>query len=183
MQRVLSSLVVGPLIGLALACAAAPAAALAAAPQPTKPVAATVFQGRWYEIARTPNLAQKDCQGSSSDFSGWTDGVFKVVQTCHAGAPQGPAKVFNAKARILPASGNAKMKMMFFGGLISQEYWILDHADDNGWAIMATPGGNYVWVLSRRPVLDPATKAAALQRVHALGYDLARLTFPQQAAR
>ncbi len=156
---------------------------LAAAPQPARSVAPTVFTGRWYEIARTPNMAQKDCQGASSDFSGWASGAFSVVQICHRGTPEGPVKTFNAKARILPASGNAKMRMMFFGGLISQEYWILDHADDNNWAIMATPGGNYVWVLSRQPVLDPADKAVALQRVRALGYDLSRLAFPQQLAR
>ena len=31
---------------------------------------------------------------------------------------------------------------------------ILDHADDNGWAIMATPNGHYVWLMSRRPILE-----------------------------
>lgn len=168
---------------LAGAALALGSAASAGAPQPAKPVAATVFSGRWYEIAHTQNMMQKDCQGATSEFSGWAGGAFHVLQTCHHGAPQGPAKVVNAKAKIIPASGNAKMKMMFFGGMISQEYWILDHADDNAWAIMGTPGGKYVWLMARRPVLDPATKAAALQRVHALGYDLARLAFPQQLAR
>ncbi|HEX7758641.1 MAG TPA: lipocalin family protein [Caulobacteraceae bacterium] len=167
------------LLGLAAAVVFAPPA-LARAPQPVRAVATTLFSGRWYEIARTPNMAQKDCQGSSSDFSGWVSGAFAVTQVCHKGSPQGPVKTFNAKAKILPASGNAKMKMSFFGGLVSQEYWILDHADDDNWAIMATPGGNYVWVLSRRPVLDPAAKAVALQRVHTLGYDLSRLAYPQQ---
>jgi apolipoprotein D and lipocalin family protein len=68
--------------------------------------------------------------------------------------------------------------MGFFGGLVHQEYWILDHADDGAWAIMATPGGNYVWLLARRPVLAPAVMAAALARVRQLGY--ARLVFPHQ---
>lgn len=179
MKRLILSLTAG----FALAAALAPPAQAGHAPQPVKAVAPTLFSGRWYEIARTPNMAQKDCQASSSDFSGWAAGVFRVTQVCHKGSVQGPVRTFNAKAQILPASGNAKMKMMFFGGLVSQEYWILDHADDNNWAIMATPGGNYVWVLSRRPVLDPATRATALQRVKTLGYDLTRLAFPQQAAR
>ena len=173
------------LVGLALlvAASASPLIARAGAPQPVKAVAPNVFSGRWYEIARTPNMMQKDCQGSSSDFSGWASGVFSVRQVCHKGSPSGPTQTFNAKAKILPASGNAKMKMMFFGGLISQEYWIVDHADDNGWAIMATPAGNYVWVLSRQPVLDPTTKALALQRVKTLGFDPSRLAFPEQSAQ
>lgn len=181
MARTFSKTVFVATLGAVSLALATPAAA--GAPQPVKPVAPTLFSGRWYEIARTPNMMQKDCQGATSEFSGWANGAFRVVQTCHAGAPAGTAKTFNAKARIIPATNNAKMKMMFFGGMISQEYWILDHADDNGWAIMGTPGGKYVWLMSRRPILDPATKAAALQHVRALGYDLARLAFPQQLAR
>jgi len=42
----------------------------------------------------------------------------------------------------------------------------LDRADDDSWAVMATPGGNYVWLLSRRPSLPPKVEAAALARVH-----------------
>jgi apolipoprotein D and lipocalin family protein len=68
--------------------------------------------------------------------------------------------------------------MSFLGGLKKQEYWVLDCADDRSWAIMATPGGNYVWLLSRKAVMDPAAKTQALERVRALGY--AKLEYPQQ---
>ena len=166
------------LLALALAGPAA-----AAAPQPARPVAASMFSGRWYEIARTPNLNQRDCQGATSDFSGWRTGDFVVTQTCHHGSPSGWAQTFRAQGQILAASGNAKMKLNFFGGMLSQEYWILDHGDDDAWAIMATPGGHYVWLLARRPVLDGVTQTRALGRISALGYDLKRLIYPQQATR
>lgn len=170
----------GVFLALLFACSGAAAAALTAAPQPVKPVATTLYSGRWYEIARTPNKMQTDCQGSTNDFSGWSSGNFAVVQTCHKGSAHGPTQTFNAKGRILPASENAKIKLGYFGGLISQEYWIVDHADDNAWAIMATPNGHYVWLMSRRPILDPGIKAAALGRLQALGFDCSRLAFPQQ---
>jgi apolipoprotein D and lipocalin family protein len=171
--------------GLAVVLAALVCAwpAAAGAPRPAKAVAAGLFSGRWYEIARTPNLNQIDCEGATSDFAHWSGGAFAVTQTCHRGAAVGPARTFKADGRVLPGSGNARMKLAFFGGLLSQEYWILDHADDDGWAIMATPGGHYVWLLARRPALDAATRARALGRVAALGYDLKKLAFPQQAAR
>ncbi|MFI4975639.1 MAG: lipocalin family protein [Caulobacterales bacterium] len=176
--------ILAALIAVLALCAAAPSpAAIAAAPQPVKPVPANLYSGRWYEIARTPNRTQGDCQASTSDFYGWASGGFQVVQTCHKGSVVGPAQVFKASGKVLPASNNAKMKLSFFGGLISQEYWILDRSDDNLWAIMATPGGHYVWLLSRRPMLDPATRARALARVGDLGYDLTRLAFPQQSGR
>lgn len=165
------------------ACAlAAPTMAPAAAPKPLRPVSSDVYSGRWYEIARTPNTLQKDCEGATSDFLGWSDGAFTVVDTCHHGTPAGPAKVIRARAKIVSPQDNTRFRVSFFGGLVHQEYWILDHADDGGWAIMATPGGNYVWLLSRRPVLSASVRAAALARVAALGYAPSRLIFPAQAS-
>ena len=161
----------------------APALASAAPPQPAKPVPPTLYTGRWYEIARTQNRMQTNCQASTSDFSGWSSAGFSVTQTCHKGAPDGPKQVMTVSGHILPQSDNAKMKLGLLGGLISQEYWIVDHADDNAWAIMDRSDGRYVWLLSRQPVLSAADRAVALARLQALGFDMSRLSFPQQPPR
>jgi apolipoprotein D and lipocalin family protein len=151
--------------------------AFAAAPQPAKPVSADLYTGRWYEIARTANSRQADCQRDAINFSGEPQGVFSVVQTCDKGPSQGSAKAYNARGSIVPDSANAKMKLSFFGGFITQEYWIVDRADDSSWAIMATPAGHYVWLLSRRPALDPNVRTIALDRMRAMGFDLSKLVF------
>ena len=160
-------------------CAAGPALAT---PQPAKPVAANLYSGRWYEIARTPNKMQADCQGATTEFSGWAAGAFRAVQICHKGAATGPAQVMKVDGKVLPASQNTKMQLGMLGGLISQEYWILDHADDNHWLIMCTANQRYVWLLSRAPVLNAAEKAQAMARMQQLGFSLAHLAFPQQIA-
>jgi apolipoprotein D and lipocalin family protein len=150
--------------------------ALAAAQPPTKPIAAEFYSGRWYEIARTPNAGQRNCQAPTTDFA--TEGAsFKVRQVCHRGSPLGEEKVFSTTGRILPGSENTRFTMSFLGGLKKQEYWVLDCANDRSWAIMATPGGNYVWLISRTADLPAATKAIALERVKALGY--AKLEYPE----
>jgi apolipoprotein D and lipocalin family protein len=166
----------------ALTSVAAPALALAA-PQPAKPVPATLYSGRWYEIARTPNRMQADCENVTTDFANFSGDRFSVVQTCHKGAPDGPAQMMKVSGHVLPQSGNAKMTLGMLGGLISQEYWILDHAADNAWAIMDRADGRYVWLLSRQPTLDPADRAAALARLKSLGFDLARMDFTQPPIR
>lgn len=152
------------------------------APNPARSVSTDVYAGRWYEIARTPNSMQKDCEGPTSDFTGWSDGSFLVTETCHRGGPGGPAKVVRAKAKIISGAGNARFRMSFFGGLVHQEYWVLDHAEDNSWLILATPGGNYVWLMGRRPSLPPLALAAATARAESLGYARSRLVFPVQAS-
>jgi apolipoprotein D and lipocalin family protein len=170
-----------PILLAALCLVAAPAlAARIGAPPPAKPVPADLYSGRWYELARTPNTVQRDCQGATSDFEDFTGAAFTVVDTCHQGSPTGPAKVLKVKARMIAGSQNTRFRMAFFGGLVHQEYWILDRADDGSWAIMATPGGNYGWLLARRAALPPAVMATAMARLHQLGYD--RLIFPQQPA-
>jgi apolipoprotein D and lipocalin family protein len=165
----------GSLVSIGVVAAAG--VAWAGAHAPVRPVSVSLYSGRWYEIARTPNTMQKDCQGATSDFEGFDGGTFTVVDTCHKGSPTGPVRIIRARAKIVPASDNTRFRMAFFGGLIHQEYWILDHADDGSWAVMGTPGGNYVWLLSRRPSLPPGVQAVALARVGALGYAPSRLVF------
>jgi apolipoprotein D and lipocalin family protein len=46
---------------------------------------------------------------------------------------------------------------------------------------MGTPGGNYVWLFSRRPALPAASLAAAVARAGALGYSPSHLVYPSQA--
>ncbi len=157
---------------------AAPFVAWGAAPQPARPISAAFYSGTWYEVARTPNSNQKDCQAPTSQFASATGGKYLMIQTCRKGSPAGAAKVFKAEGEIVPGSGNAKFKARFFG-VVNQEYWILDANADGGWAIMATPGGNYVWLMSRKAVMAPGAKAAALNRIKALGYNPARLEMPK----
>jgi apolipoprotein D and lipocalin family protein len=150
-------------------------AACAAPPQPAKPVASTLYSGRWYEIARTTNKIQADCVASTTDFSGYRAGNFSAVQTCRKAA--GQPQTISVQGHVLPSSGNAKIQLGMLGGLISREYWILDHADDNGWLIMCTSDGRYIWLMSRQPAITAAVKAAAVGRMQQLGLNLTKFAF------
>ena len=44
------------------------------------------------------------------------------MQSCHKGAPNGPLAVWKAKATVADPTTNAKLKMTFFGGVVSQDY-------------------------------------------------------------
>lgn len=154
--------------------------ALAGAPQPASRLELTAMDGRWYEVARTPNRNQKGCQGGTADWTRNGDG-FLVVQACRKGAPDGPRAEWRAKARVVDLATNAKFRMTFFGGLLNQEYWVLDHRTDQGWVILGTPGGNFLWLMSQRPSLGARAKAQALARIQQLGYDVDRLEFPAPA--
>ncbi len=164
---------------LAAVAALASAAAASAEPmaQPVAHVDPARMMGRWYEVARLPNMTQKGCQAGTSDWTRASEG-FAVVQACHRGSPDGPLAEWKAHARVADPVSNAKFKMSFFGGLISQEYWVLDDRADEGWLILATHDGKYLWLMAQKPVLPMAVKTEAVARIKQLGFDTGRLAFP-----
>jgi apolipoprotein D and lipocalin family protein len=172
--QTLAALTLAASLGLA-------APALAAEPNPpSQRLEIGHMMGRWYEVARLPNKTQRDCQAGTSDWERATDG-FAVVQTCHRGSVSAPPTEWKARAKVVDPKTNARFKMTFFGGLLSQEYWVLDSRADQGWLILGTPGGRYLWLMSQRPSLSASVKAQAVARIKQLGYDVAALEFPQPA--
>ncbi|MFI4966371.1 MAG: lipocalin family protein [Caulobacterales bacterium] len=157
-----------------LAVLTGPAAALG---QPGRHIELTRIVGRWYEVARLPNKIQHGCQAGTSDWTR-TDEGFSVVQACHRDTPDGPLAEWKAKARVADPVSNAKFKMSFFGGLVSQEYWVLDQRADEGWLILATHDGKYLWLMSQKPTLPAAIRNEAIARIKQLGFDIGRLEFP-----
>jgi apolipoprotein D and lipocalin family protein len=162
---------------LAAPAFAAPPAVAAATTAAAPRIELTQMMGRWYEVARIPNSLQRNCQAGASEWTRTGDG-FNVVQSCHKGTPEGPLAEWKAKARVADPVTNTKFRMSFFGGLVSQEYRVLDHSIDQGWLILATGDGKYLWLMSQKPTLPSAVRAQALARIRELGFDTGRLEFP-----
>ena len=103
------------------------------------------------------------------------DGKIWVFNSCNLGSVDGPRKDAEGKAFPIEGSGNAKLKVSFFGPLYVGNYWLLDHSEDFSWSIVGGPSGRYLWLLSRTP--HPATeiRSAIEERVRALGYDWSRV--------
>lgn len=162
-----------------VAALAALLGAVPAASEPAPKIELTSMMGRWYEVARAPNQLQRGCTGGISDWTRSGDG-FSVVQSCHKGALDGPLSEWRGQARVADPS-NTRFRMSFFGGLISQDYRVLDHRPAEGWLILSTSDGKYLWLMSQRPTLSTAIKAEAIARIRQLGFDPGRLEFPQPA--
>ncbi|RAK63389.1 lipocalin family protein [Phenylobacterium kunshanense] len=154
----------------------APATASAAV-EPVGRIELSRMMGRWYEVARVPNVLQKGCQAGASEWTPSAAG-FAVVQSCRKDTPDGPLKVWKAKATVADPRTNAKFKMTFFGGVVSQDYVVVEHRAEQGWLVLATANGKYLWLMSQKPTLPAAVKTQALARIRQLGFDVGRLEFP-----
>jgi apolipoprotein D and lipocalin family protein len=159
------------LIGLATAASAAPA--------PTRPVGPQFFTGRWFEIARSINPNQKDCEAPTYDFTPQNSGRPRFTLTCRKGSPSGPADRLNVVISLPKGEDAARFRVSALGGLVGANYVILDHDEAYSWALLTMGDGQLVWFLARRPKVDEPTRAEVTQRMAALGYDVRRLVYPR----
>lgn len=164
---------------LALAALSLAMPAQAAGPQPSKPVGPQFFTGRWFEIARTVNANQKDCEAPTYDFAPQTSGGPRFTLTCRKGSPQGPADRLAVRIHLPASADVAKFRVTALGGMVGVNYIVLDHDEAYSWALMTTSGGDLVWLLARHNSLDPATRANLVTRIGALGFDVRQLVYPR----
>jgi apolipoprotein D and lipocalin family protein len=144
-------------------------------PEPAKQVDLQRYLGRWYELGRYEVRFEQDCEGVTADYSLRDDGLVEILNTCRAGAPGGPARSAKGKAKVLAGSGNAKLKVSFFGPFYFADYWVLDHAEDYTWSIVGEPSGRYLWILHRDPTPGDAEWTALIGRARALGFETAMI--------
>ncbi|MFN3815799.1 lipocalin family protein [Brevundimonas sp.] len=144
----------------------------AAVPPPARPVELNRYAGLWYEIGRYENGFQRDCEGTTATYTVRNDGLVGVLNACRQGGLSGELKSIEGRARVVEGSGNARLKVSFFGPFYFGDYWILDHADDYAWSIVGEGSGRYLWLLSRTPQPTAAVRAQIMNRARELGYDL-----------
>ena len=176
------------LAGTSAAVAAAGAVAVAAylrlrqppvgnpkVPEPAKAVDLERYLGLWYELGRYENQFERGAEAATARYSLRPDGKIKVLNGCNLGSVDGPRKEAEGKAYPIAGSGNAKLKVSFFGPLYAGNYWVLDHAEDYSWSIVGEPSGRYLWLLSRSPHPANEVRSAIEARVKELGYDWSRV--------
>lgn len=143
-----------------------------AVPQPSKTVDLNRYAGLWYEIGRYENGFERGCEAVTAEYSRRDDGLVGVLNTCRQGGVDGPVKTVEGKAKVVADSGDARLKVSFFGPFYVGDYWVLDHADDYAWSIVGEPSGRYLWLMSRTAKPSDAVRATIMNRTAALGYDL-----------
>ncbi|HRJ63954.1 lipocalin family protein [Brevundimonas sp. UBA2416] len=157
-------------VALGLCAAAAPAAAQA------RNIALDQFDGRWFEIARSPNDVQKDCRRAQIDFNPQgRPNRYSIIVTCTRRA-DGVVETLRANARVTDPGTNARFRftltgLLGVGGLAGQNYWVWDHAPDYSWAIMALPDQSDWWVWHRSQSPAEAERSRLLARARALGFN------------
>ncbi|MFC7288845.1 lipocalin family protein [Herminiimonas glaciei] len=143
------------------------------------------YTGKWYEIARFPNRFQDDCIANvTAQYDKRADGDIDVTNRCL----QAGGKIDEAvgRARVDDSGTNAKLKVRFVPDWLGwipyvwADYWIIDLDPAYTLAAVGGPTRDYLWVLSRTPIVPEAEYEALVNRVTAQGFDTAKLVKTRQ---
>lgn len=126
------------------------------------------YLGTWYEIALLPNRFQSMCVSDTQATYSREDDVIRVVNRCRK--DDGETTEVKGIAKVVPDSGNAKLRVSFFRPFYG-DYWILALDPDYRWVLVGEQRRKYGWVLSRDPKMGEAELAAILDKAQALGFD------------
>jgi apolipoprotein D and lipocalin family protein len=125
------------------------------------------YAGTWYEIARYPNRFQKGCRNTTATYSLMENGKIAVLNRCSTNSG---VKTARGTARIVDPQTNARLKVTFFWPFYGN-YWIIDLGEDYEFAVVGTPDRNYLWILSRTPVMDGQLYKDILERIKLQGFN------------
>jgi apolipoprotein D and lipocalin family protein len=132
------------------------------------------YAGLWYDVASFPQRFQKDCHCTTAEYTLMPKGYVKVVNKCRKGGFNKRISGITGKAFAVKGSNNTKLKVQFFWPFRG-DYWVVKLDTDYKWAVVSSPGKEYLWLLSRKPVIDESLYDTIINSLKNEGYDTARL--------
>jgi len=134
------------------------------------------YSGVWYEIASYPQIFEFGCNCVTATYGIRPDGNLSVFNQCQLFVQGGPSNDIEGFATIVPNTGNAQLKVNFFGdGEFGADYWIIGLAEDYSWAMVSDPSRNTFWILSRTPDMDQDLYLELIQMAVDNGFNRQRI--------
>ena len=132
------------------------------------------YLGSWYEIAKYDHVFERGLDYAMANYTLRDDGKIDVLNT---GIKDGRAKDAKGIAKTTNIPG--LLKVSFFGPFYS-DYRIMMLDADYQYVLVGGSNDKYLWILSRTPQLDDATKTLILAEANRRGYDTSKLIWVKQ---
>ena len=140
------------------------------------------YMGRWAVIAFVPNFVENGKVATADTYARRPDGKLDNIYSFRPGSLEAPEKSWHGTAWVTNAQSHAEWKVQLLWPFTS-EYKILELAPDYTWSVVASNGGNLLWILAREPTLADEVYRELLARLDRRGLDSARLVKVPQPAK
>ena len=141
------------------------------------------YVGKWYEVARLPMWAQRNCLRSTAEYRLLESGNIGVRNACVT--IDGKETSIEGVATIVDRTHRAKLNVVFdqwaaklVAFLMSSDvgnYWILHVDPEYKHAVVGTPDREYLWILARTPNLQESTYQELVAISRRLGFTTEKL--------
>lgn len=131
------------------------------------------YLGTWYEIVRKPHSFEKGMSHVKATYTLLPNGKIDVR---NEGIKNNKPKVAKGKARTTDIPGQLKVTFFIFPG----EYNIMELGPNYQYAVVGGSNGNYLWILSRTPTMEPEVLEGIYERLQERGYDLSNIIMVEQ---
>lgn len=162
------------IIGLFLqSCVSVPAAI-----EPVNGFNVNKYLGKWYELARLDHSFERGLERVTAEYSLLDDDGIKVINRGYDPI-SGSWKEAEGKAYFVDDSTVGHLKVSFFGPFYGS-YIIFSLGNDYEYALVTSYNKDYLWLLSRAPIIDAVRKNDLISRLVELEFDTQALIYVNQ---
>ena len=147
--------------------------------EPVKNFSLEQYLGTWYEIARMDHRFERDLSNVTAEYRLKDDGGVRVLNRGF-NTKKDEWKEAEGKAYFVDDSTVGRLKVSFFGPFYASYNVIALDQEDYQWSLVTGPDKDYLWILSRTPVLDQAVVDELVSIARSLGYKTDELIFVAQ---
>ena len=137
------------------------------------------YMGPWFIVGAIGLGLEKGAHNAVETYTLNPDGTIATVFQYRKEAFDGPLETKVTQAWVVDGTANAEWKVRTFWPL-RQQYLISHLEPDYSAAIVARERRDFVWILSRDPKISERRYAQYLEKIEAMGYDMAKFErYPQ----
>lgn len=138
------------------------------------------FSGKWFEVAHLGSHL-KNPYGLTVSYTLGADEQIEVVAQWREGDAEGKEMSETKQLQISDSQHPSRLQKQVLGPL-KRPYWILEHGPHYEYAVIGSPDRKHLWILSRKPELDPELYDGILGRMEKQRFDITQLVqVPQDA--
>ena len=175
MTRLLENLT-GKIILTALALCLVGCSGVPEGARPVQGFTLEKYLGKWYEIARLDHSFERGLSSVTAEYSLRDDGGVRVINRGFKTASDKWQEA-EGKAYFVEGTSTGKLKVSFFGPFYGAYNVIALDKEAYQWSLVVGPDTDYLWILSRTPVLDQVILDQLLSEARSLGFNTEDLIF------
>ena len=127
------------------------------------------FMGDWYVIANIPTFVETGAHNAIESYALNDDGSIATTFSFNDGSFDGVRKEYNPTGFIFDRQSNAIWGMQFIWP-IKADYRIVHVKEDYSVTVIAREARDYVWIMSRSPVIEDTEYTRLVDLISSLGY-------------